>query len=294
MPAVAPAVLVVADQLPLRVGRERRLARARKTEEDRDVALVADIRRAVHREHSLERQPVVHQREDRLLDLTRVEGAADQHLESRRVQHDERAGARPVLDRVGLQAGGVQDDRLWLEVLQLLVRGCDEHRPREQRVVRAVGDDADRDSVLGVGAGEGVDDVQVALGAEVCGHLGPERVVAVLLEHLVHLAPPDAVLRAALARDELVPGRAAGVPAGVDDERPAVGEHAFVAAQCVGVKDGRRRVPPDRALRLETVGDSALICLFRHAPNRTEAAHTLRQEGSGAGLCPVPPTQASR
>ena len=96
---VAPAVLVVADQRALGIGRERRLARAGEAEEDRDVAVVADVRRAVHREDALERQAVVHQREDRLLDLARVEGAADQHLLARRVEDDERAGARAVRRR---------------------------------------------------------------------------------------------------------------------------------------------------------------------------------------------------
>jgi hypothetical protein len=47
---VAPAVLVVADEATARVGRERRLARAREAEEERDVPLVPDVRRAVHRE----------------------------------------------------------------------------------------------------------------------------------------------------------------------------------------------------------------------------------------------------
>ena len=40
---VAPAVLVVADEDPLGIGRERRLARARQAEEDRHVAVRADV-----------------------------------------------------------------------------------------------------------------------------------------------------------------------------------------------------------------------------------------------------------
>ena len=78
---------------------------------------VVDVRRAVHREDALERKPVVHHREDRLLDLARVERAADQHLGAARVQHDERARPRPVLLRIGLDGGRVQDERLRLEVL---------------------------------------------------------------------------------------------------------------------------------------------------------------------------------
>ena len=89
---VPPAVLVVADQPSPGIGGERRLAGAREPEEDRDVAGIADVGRAVHREDSVERQAVVHQGEDRLLDLAGVERAPDQHLPPGRMQRDERAG----------------------------------------------------------------------------------------------------------------------------------------------------------------------------------------------------------
>ena len=98
-PGVAPAVLVVADQGALRVGREGRLARSREPEEDRDLLLGADVRRAVHREDALERKAVVHEGEDRLLDLACVVRPADQDLGPRRMQADERLAARPVLLR---------------------------------------------------------------------------------------------------------------------------------------------------------------------------------------------------
>ena len=56
---VAPAVLVVADQAAVRVGRERRLARAAQAEKQRHVAVFADVGRAMHRQHALKRQHVV-------------------------------------------------------------------------------------------------------------------------------------------------------------------------------------------------------------------------------------------
>ena len=244
-------MLVVADQLALGIGRERRLAGAGEAEEDRDVAVVADVRRAVHREDALERQPVVHQREDRLLDLARVEGAADQDLPARRVQHDERAGARAVVLRVGLEPRRVQDERLRLEVAQLLLGRVDEHRLREERVVRVVGDDADGDPVLRVGAGERVDDVEVAL-AEVRGDLLAQPVELLLGDLGVDVAPPDPVLRARLADDELVLRRAAGVLAGVDRERAALGQPSLAALERVRVEQRRRsgssgRVPAARS-----------------------------------------------
>ena len=65
-------MLVVADERAARIGGERRLARARQAEEERRVALLADVRRAVHGQHALLRHVVVHDREHRLLELTGV------------------------------------------------------------------------------------------------------------------------------------------------------------------------------------------------------------------------------
>src|SRR3546814_7502391 len=49
-----------------RVGRQRRLASARKAEEDRGVALGTDVRRAVHRHHALYREQIVRSEERRV------------------------------------------------------------------------------------------------------------------------------------------------------------------------------------------------------------------------------------
>ena len=68
----------------------------------------------------------------------------------------------PSLLRVRLDLGRVQHERLDLVLGELLLGRGDEHRLREQRVVRAGGDDADADAVLGIGAGEGVHDVRAS------------------------------------------------------------------------------------------------------------------------------------
>lgn len=65
-------VLVVSDQVALRVGRERRLPGPRESEEESGVALLALVGRAVHGHHAVQRQPVVHHGEDALLHLTPV------------------------------------------------------------------------------------------------------------------------------------------------------------------------------------------------------------------------------
>src|SRR5262249_38262530 len=74
-----------------------------------------------------------------------------------------------------------------------------------------------------------------------------------LVERTVHAAPPDSALRTGLAGDELVVGRAAGVRAGVDDERPALGEHALPPLERPRVERRRGRISIDGAGRLEAV-----------------------------------------
>ena len=168
------------------------------------------------------------------------------------MEHDERAGARAVGLGVGLEPGRVQDERLRLELAQLLLARVDEHRPGEERVVRMVRDDADGDPMPGVGAGEGVHDVEVAA-AEVRDGLLSQPVEMLLGDLGVDVAPPDPVLRARLADDELVLRGAAGVLAGVHIERPALGDPPFAALDCMVVEERRRRVPMDGLRRLDAM-----------------------------------------
>ena len=148
------------------------------------------------------------------------------------METDEDLGARSVLFRNGLDLGLVEDEHVRLEVVRV---GGLEHRLREERVVRVRGEDAHRKAVLRVGAAVRVDHVDVTL-LEVGGDL-PAQSVEVLLGDLgVHVAPPDPLFRAGLADDELVLRRAAGEAAGVDDERPALGEDALAAVDRRGVE----------------------------------------------------------
>ena len=69
---IAPPMLVVADKAAVGIARERRLPSAREPEEERRVAGGADVRRAVHRQHALQRERVIQDREDGFLDLAGV------------------------------------------------------------------------------------------------------------------------------------------------------------------------------------------------------------------------------
>ena len=146
------------------------------------------------------------------------------------MERDERAGARAVLGRVGLDAGRVQDDASGAKPVELglaparmnIVRG-------EQRVVGARRHDPHRDPVRRVGAGEGIDDVEVAL-AEVSRQ--PSRAGArscsgssgwLTLPHQIRSSD------ARLADDELVFGeRPVCLPVSTTSGA-ALGEHAVAA-----------------------------------------------------------------
>src|SRR6266480_1725801 len=109
-PPVGPAVLVVPDERPFRVGGEGRLSGARQAEEQRDVARPAEVGGAVHREHAAPRQQVVENRKDRLFHLARVARAADQDRPLREMDDHERARLGAVGRGIGVEFRRVEHD----------------------------------------------------------------------------------------------------------------------------------------------------------------------------------------
>ena len=138
----------------------------------------------------------------------------------------------------------MEDERLGLHPLELVVRRVDEERLREERMPGALGKHANRDSVGGIRSRKGVDDVDVAL-AQTSGDLLAEMLEALLGDLGIDVSPPDSRLGARLADDELVLGRAARVLPGVDDERTALGEARVAARQRMLVELRCRRMPED-------------------------------------------------
>ena len=107
-----PAVLVVADQRAAGDGGQRRLAGARQAEEDRDVVRLAEIGRAVHRQHVDVGQDEVEIGEHRLLHLSGVAGAADKNDPAGEVAGDHRLRAAAVSARVGAERRQVDDRQI--------------------------------------------------------------------------------------------------------------------------------------------------------------------------------------
>ena len=88
----------------------------------------------------------------------------------------------------------MEDERLGLHRLELVVRRVDEERLREERMPGALGEHANRDSVGGIRSREGVDDVDVAL-AQTRGDLLAQVLEALLRDLGIDVAPPDVATR---------------------------------------------------------------------------------------------------
>ena len=102
---VAPAVLVVANQVAVGVGGKRGLAGAGEAEEDGHVAVVADVGGAMHGQHAFQRQQEVEHGEDGLLDFAGVVRAPDNGQALAEIEDDEGVGAGAVHHGRSQEAG---------------------------------------------------------------------------------------------------------------------------------------------------------------------------------------------
>ena len=140
------------------------------------------------------------------------------------------------------------------EARELLLRRADEHGVHEERVIRPRADDADLDAIARIPAREAVEAIEPLARVEVV-----ERALAVDLEGVrvardVDRAPPDVVLRVGMLDDALVLRRAAGLRAGVSDERAVLRDaRVFLEPDRVLVERTRRQVAVNLA-HIEFVG----------------------------------------
>ena len=203
-----PSVLVIANELALRVCRQRGLARAAEAKENGRVAVRADVGGSMHGHDTLERKVVVHGGEHAFLDLAAVEGAADQRQALAKVDGDEGRGARAVRLWVGKHAGHVDDGELRVMFGQLLVLWADQHRTHKQCMHGRLRDDAHLHAMLGIRAAVAVAHVGLAA-LHKRRRLHVQIVKAFLGHGLVDRAPADLVLAAGLLHNVLVLGGAA-------------------------------------------------------------------------------------
>ena len=245
-----PAVLVVAEQRALGVGRQRRLAGARQAEEDGRIVLVADIGRAMHRHDVVRGQDEVEIGEDRLLHLAGVARAADQNDLAREVDRDDGLGAAAVALGIGAERRQVDDSHVGHERCKLAALRPDQHRADEQRVPRIFGKDPGLHAERLIGAAIKIlREKFLALG--VLDEIGEQR-VEIGFRHLAVVVPPHGVGGDSIVDDELVLGRAASVLAGLGDERAALGDHRLATLHRFLVEERRIEIVGDLLEVLET------------------------------------------
>ncbi len=237
----APAVLVVADQRAVGIGRQRGLAGARQPEEDRGVALGADIGRAVHRHHAALGQIVVQRGEHRLLHLAGIIRPADQDDLAGEIDRDHVLRAHAVAFRIGAEARHVDDGELRHEGRQLDRLRTDQERADEQRVPGELGEHARLDPVGRVGAAIEVLREQLpAFG--VLEEVLVERLELLCGDRLV-AGPPHLLVGGGVAYRELVLRAAPGELARVGAECAVGGQHCLTRRERVLIELRRTEVP---------------------------------------------------
>jgi hypothetical protein len=112
-------------------------------------------------------------------------------------------------------------------------------------VPRVFGDDADRQTVLGISAGITVLHVHFRA-PERREHIAVQFVEIGRVHRAVHGPPGDVFFAARLAHEKFVLRRPPGVLARPAHERPLVGHQPFAAADRFFVQRGRRQIPFSR------------------------------------------------
>ena len=243
----APAVFVIADQRALRIGGERGLAGAGQAEEDRGVAVGADIGRAVHRHHALLGQVEVQRGEHALLHFAGIIRPADQDDLAGEIDRDDVLRLAAVAFRIGAEARQIDDRELRHEARELRGLGANEQRADEQRVPGQLGEDARLDAMRRIGAAiEVLREQRHAFG--MLEEVGMERRELLRGDRLV-AGPPHALVGQAVADRELVLRAATGELTGVSAQRAIGRQHRFTVAQRMLI-ELRRTVVPMHALEI--------------------------------------------
>ena len=225
----------------------------------------------MHRHHAFGRQVIVQRREHRLLHLAGIEAAADQDHAPGEIDRDHGLRAHAVLLRIGLEGRQAENGEVRRVAGKLLAIRADQQRADEQRVPCEFGEHARLDAVFRIGAAIKVlREKLLALGVR-------EEVIEQDIElhrrELAVLLPPDRLLGAGVADNELVFRRTAGVHAGLGAERAAFDHVAFLGVERVFVKLLGGEVPmhPRQILQAEFVGAVGAIPKTRlvHADLRT-------------------------
>lgn len=166
----------------------------------------------MHRHDALRRQQVVQHREDRLLHLAGVGRAADEDDAIGQVAGNDGFGAAAMAGRIGAEARQIDDGQLRQETFQGVTLGTNQQIADEERVPGEFGHYPRWQGVIRVGAADQVLNEKIAafrMGQHVLMQHGE-----MFRRHRLVVVPPDLAVGIAVADDELVLGRTAGVLTG--------------------------------------------------------------------------------
>ena len=234
-------MLVIADQRALRVGGKRGLAGPGQAEEDRGVAVGADIGRAVHRHYAALGQIIIQRGEYALLHLAGVVRPADQHDLAREIDRDHVLGTHAVAFGIGAEARQIDHGQFGHEAREVGRIGADQQGADEEGMPGKLGEDAGLDAEGRIGAAIKIlREQRHAFGmleeilVECFELLRGDRLVA---------GPPHVLVSQGVANGELVLWAAAGEHAGVRAQRAIGCQHGFARAQRVLVELRRAEIP---------------------------------------------------
>ena len=242
-------MLIIPDQWAVRVGGQRRLARPRQAEEQRNVRWMVrvHVRRTVHRKDAHIRQVVVHRVEDGLLDLTGIMRADNHHLALRkRLQNRARRVQAEFLVVFEAQLAGVDDRPVRLESRQLVCVGVDEQRLGKQTVPRLLRHHRNAKSIVRISAGVSIKPKQLSSLRQVRDRHLFDATEDLRGDGQIHLAPVDVAVNVGRILEELVLGTAPRPLTSVDVQSAIGSQDALPAQDSQLEQPGDREVAMDR------------------------------------------------
>ena len=187
-------MLVVADEAACGVGGESCLAGAREAKEEGSYSVCAGVGGAVHGKYIAVGDDEIHHAEDGLLHFAGVLGAADQDDAACKVGQDEGLGVGSVALGNGLELRRGNDGELGRVCGELRGAGPNKELAHEKGVPGVLGDDADGQTVVRVGAAIKVLHKKLAL-AQVRGDAFQQGLEALRRDGLVDFSPIDYRMR---------------------------------------------------------------------------------------------------
>src|ERR1700682_3634745 len=110
--AIAPTMLVIANQLPRGIRRQRGLASAGQAEEQRHAAIRADVGGTMHGHHVLGGEQGIEHGEDGFLHLAGIFGSSDENGALLEVESNAGLGTGAVFLGIGVKGGSKKNGEL--------------------------------------------------------------------------------------------------------------------------------------------------------------------------------------